>query len=203
MKFVNVRFNQEKFFDGKKLSYQQTDTAKPSKKEMESDLKKALENVTCFGEDAIEKVLKGEKVENGYGGFVYANTDESGYNIFVCESTIAEGIKVVMNHTFAMDANVEGVVLYTSQGDYSMNLVGKEGYKCAFDGMLNDCAEMAGLESNNVNAIVRAIKLEGTGEFSLCGCFYTLNASIDHMRQSCYITIGHFAEGLIEEKIWL
>lgn len=202
MKFVNVRFDQEKFFDGKKLSYQQTDAVKPSQKEMENDLKKALEK-TCFGEDAIEKVLKGEKVENGYGGFVYANTDESGYNIFVCESTIAEGIKVVMNHTFAMDDTVEGVVLYTSQGDYYMNLVGKDGYKCAFDGMLNDCAEMAGLESDNVNAIVHAIKLEGTGEFSLCGCFNTMNVSIDYTRQSCYITIGHFAEGLIEEKIWL
>lgn len=204
MKFVNVRFDQEKFFDGKKLSYQQTDTVKPSKKEMESDLKKALENVTCFGEDAIEKALKGETVENGLGGFVFVNTDESGYDIFVCENGLSEGVNVVMNHTFAMDDTVEGIVLYTTtQGDYYMNVVGKEGYKCAFDDMLKDCAEMAGLESDNVNAIVHAIKLEGTGEFSLCGCFNTMNVSIDYTRQSCYINFGHFTEGLIEEKIWL
>lgn len=140
MKFVNVRFDQEKFFDGKKLSYQQTDAVKPSQEEMKNDLKKALENVTCFGEDAIEKALKSETVENGLGGFVFVNTDETGYDIFVCKDCLSEGVKVVMNHTFAMDDTAEGIVLYTTtQGDYYMNVVGKEGYNCAFADMLNDC----------------------------------------------------------------
>lgn len=202
MKFINVKFNQKDFFEIKPFNYKLTDEEKPSQKEMENDLRENLKS-TDFGEDTIEKVLNGETVENGLGGFVYADINETGYDLFVCKDCLSEGVTVVMNHTYPYDSDsAKAIVLYTCQGDYSMNLIGKEGYQVAFDETLPDCAGLAGVDPEKARKVVDSLyDIDGTGDISLCGGNEYLNVSLDYVRQGCYATVGPFADGMIEEKI--
>lgn len=93
MKFINVKFNQKKFFEIKPFNYKLTDEEKPTKKELENDLRENLKN-TDFGEDAIEKVLNGETVVNDKGGYIKAEVAENGYSIFA--SSDEEGEEYVL-----------------------------------------------------------------------------------------------------------
>jgi hypothetical protein len=201
-KFINVKFSQEGYFGIKPFEYKLTDEEKPSKKDLENDLRENLKN-TDFGEDAIEKVLNGEIVENGLGGFVYANTDESGYDLFVCEDCLSEGVNVIMNHTYLYDADsMKTIVLYTCQGDFFMKLTGGDGYQIIFDEALPDCAGLAGVDPEKARKVVDSLyDVGGTGDISLCGGNEYLNVSLDYVRQGCYATVGPFADGMIEEKI--
>lgn len=205
-KFINVKFKQESYFDIKPFEYELTDKSKPSKKDLENDLRKTFEKVSgkeLFGKNVIEKVLNGETVENGLGGFIYADVNETGYDLFVCEDCVNEGINIIMNHTYLYDADsTKAIVLYTCQGDFDMKLVGGDDYQIIFDETFSDCASLAGVDPEKAQKVVDSLyDIDGTGDISLCGGNEYLNVLLDYTRQGCYATAGPFADGMIEEKI--